>query len=78
MSPTHSDSPQPESVRLSVNLSPKVADDLKSYAGRKEITVTEAVRRAVAYLAFFDEIAASGGTVTVTEGGKVRDIQFLV
>lgn len=60
-----------------MNLSPKVAADLKSYAARKEITVTEAVRRAVAYLTFFDEIATSGGAVTVTESGKTRNVEFL-
>jgi hypothetical protein len=78
VSPAHSDEPAPESVRLSVNLSPLVAADLRGYAGRKEITITEAVRRAVAYLTFFDEIAAGGGTVTVREDGKVRNIEFLV
>jgi hypothetical protein len=65
-------------VRLSVNLGPEVADQLKEYAGRKGVSVTEAVRRAIAILAFVDSAQARGASVNLKEGGALKEVLFLV
>jgi hypothetical protein len=64
--------------RLSVNLGPDVADQLKEYAGRKGVSVTEAVRRAIAVLAFVDSAQARGASVNLSEGGALKEVLFLV
>jgi hypothetical protein len=65
-------------VRLSVNLGPEVADQLKEYASRKGVSVTEAVRRAIAVLAFVDEAQNRGASLNLEEGGALKEILFLV
>jgi Ribbon-helix-helix protein, copG family len=65
-------------VRLSVNLSPEVADQVKAYAGRKGVSVTEAVRRAIAILAFVDDAQSRGASLNIDEGGALKEILFLV
>jgi len=65
-------------VRLSVNLSPDVADQLKDYAGRKGLSVTEAVRRAIAILAFVDDAQRRGASLNIEEGGTLKEVLFLV
>jgi Ribbon-helix-helix protein, copG family len=64
-------------VRLSVNLGPQVADSLKEYAARKGVSITEAVRRAIAALAFIDNAQARGASVQVEEDGVRKEIVFL-
>jgi len=64
-------------VRLSVNISPIVADTLKSYAGRKGVSVTEAVRRAISILSYIDDAQARGASINIEEAGKLKEIQFL-
>jgi hypothetical protein len=65
-------------VRLSVNLSPDVAEELKKYAGRKGISITEAVRRAIAVLNFVDDAQARGASLNLEEGGTLKEVLFLV
>jgi hypothetical protein len=65
-------------VRLAVNLSAESAGVLKEYAGRKGVSVTEAVRRAIAVLAFVDETQRRSGTVHVEENGTLKEVVFLV
>lgn len=65
-------------VRLSVNLGPEVADQLKEYAGRKGVSVTEAVRRAIAILAFVDSAQARGASLNLKEGSSLKEVLFLV
>jgi hypothetical protein len=65
-------------VRLSVNLSPDVADVLKEYAGRKGISVTEAVRRAIAVLKFVDGAQDRGASLNIEESGTLKEVLFLV
>ena len=72
------DPPADRLVRLSVNLGPEVADQLKEYASRKGVSVTEAVRRAIAVLAFVDEARNRGASLNVEEGGVLKEILFLV
>jgi Ribbon-helix-helix protein, copG family len=64
-------------VRLSVNLNPEVADELKQYAGRKGISITEAVRRAITVLAFVDSAQSRGASLHLEEGGALKEILFL-
>jgi hypothetical protein len=62
---------------LSLALSPKVADVLKRYASRHEISITEAVRRAVSALDFIDEVQSRDDeTLAVARGDSVREIEF--
>ena len=65
-------------VRLSVNLSPTVFVELKSYADRKGVSVTEAVRRAVSVLTYVDEAQDRGASLNIEENGKLKEIQFMV
>lgn len=64
-------------VRLSVNLSADVADELKQYAGRKGISITEAVRRAITVLAFVDNAQSRGASLHLEEGGALKEVVFL-
>lgn len=64
-------------VRLSVNLSSDVADELKQYASRKGISVTEAVRRAITVLTFVDHAQSRGASLHVEEGGALKEILLL-
>jgi hypothetical protein len=65
-------------VRLAVNLGPEASDVLKEYAGRKGISVTEAVRRAIAVLAFVDETQRRGASINVEDDGVLKEVMFLV
>lgn len=64
-------------VRLSVNLNPEVAGELKQYAGRKGISITEAVRRAITVLAFVDSAQSRGASLHLEEEGALKEILFL-
>lgn len=65
-------------VRLSVNLSPSVFGVLKSYADRKGISVTEAVRRAISVLEYVDDTQERGASLNIEENGKLKEVQFMV
>lgn len=67
-----------DTVRLSVNLAPVVADTLKGYSRRKGISVTEAVRRAISVLAYVDAAQDRGASLNIAEAGKLKEVQFLV
>jgi len=64
-------------VRLSVNLSPTVLDELKGYADKNGITVTEAVRHAISVLKFVDQAQADRTPLYIEEHGKLRKVQFM-
>jgi hypothetical protein len=69
--------PDDPQIRLSVNLNPEVADELKAYAKRKGVSVTEAVRRAITVLAFVDETQRRGASLNVEEDGTLKEVLFL-
>lgn len=69
--------PDDPQIRLSVNLNPEVADELKAYARRKGVSVTEAVRRAITVLAFVDETQRRGASLNVEEDGTLKEVLFL-
>ncbi len=48
-------------VRLNVNLNDESAAALKEIADKRGITVTEATRRAIAWLKFIDDEVVEGG-----------------
>lgn len=64
-------------VRLSVNLSPEVASELKEYASRKGVSITEAVRRAITVLAFVENAQTRGASLHVEENGTLKEVLFL-
>ena len=65
-------------VRLSVNLSPAVFNELKGYADRKGVSVTEAVRRAISVLKYVDDAQDRGATLNIEVHGNLKEIQFMV
>jgi hypothetical protein len=69
--------PAEKTVRLAVNLGPEAADVLKEYASRKGVSVTEAVRRAIAVLAFVDETQRRGASINVEKDGVLKEVVFL-
>lgn len=52
-----------ELVRLNVNLNKETAAALKKYAAEHDVTLTEAIRRAIAILTYVDEQVTSGRKV---------------
>ena len=65
-------------VRLSVNLSPTTFDELKEYADRKGVSVTEAVRRAISVLKYVDDAQGRGASLNIEERGTLKEVQFMV
>ena len=58
-------------VRLNVNLNRETADALKEIADKEKISLTEAVRRAIAVLKFVEEEQARGRRIqTMEKDGK--------
>jgi hypothetical protein len=64
-------------VRLSLNVSPEALEVLKDYAGRKGVTVTEAVRRAIGVLKYIDDAQERGARLNVEEDGRIKELMFL-
>jgi hypothetical protein len=75
------DNPKPAIVRLSINLAPDVAAVLNNLAERKQITVTEAVRRAIAVWNFFETERVIGNRIAIIEDGptgeRIREVVLL-
>lgn len=64
--------------RFTLNLDRAAAIRLERYAGAKGITMTEAVRRALAILDWYDEAQARKAAISITEEGEyAREIVFL-
>lgn len=62
-------------VRLSINLADDVAAVLGDWADKKDISYTEAVRRAIAVWNFVEtEIAAGNRLAVVEPGGRIREV----
>jgi hypothetical protein len=58
----------PRVVRLSVNLASSVADALKSTAQAKGLSITEAIRHAIAIWKLVSDEQAKGNRVMIVEG----------
>lgn len=59
---------EPSVVRLSVNLAPTVADALKTTARRKGLSITEAIRHAIAIWKLVTDEQAKGNRVMIVSG----------
>jgi hypothetical protein len=65
-------------VRLSVNVSPETAGHLKALTGRKGLTITEGIRRAITVWKFVeDEVAAGNELAVIEKDGAIRKIMLL-
>lgn len=68
-------------VRLSINLAPDVADVLKDLAKAKRVSVTEAVRRAIAVWKFLEDEKEKGNKIAIVENvdgtDRVREVVLL-
>ena len=60
-------------VRLSVNLAPDVAAVLRKWTGKKSISITEAIRRAIAVWNFVETERAAGNRLAVIERDGDRE-----
>lgn len=65
----------PRVVRLSINLAPTVAEALKTTATKQGVSITEAVRRAVALWRLVSDAQDHGNRVMVVEG-RGDDAQY--
>jgi len=63
---------RPNVVRLSVNLAPTVADALKTTAGRKGLSITEAIRHAIAIWKLVTDEQAKGNRLMIVSGDGDR------
>lgn len=65
-------------VRLSVNVSHATARAFRELIGRKGITITEGVRRAIAVWRFVEaETAAGNRLAVITQAGTVHEVTLL-
>lgn len=65
-------------VRLSVNINTETHDALKEISGKRHITITEAVRRAVSVWKFIEDSDARGETILIEQAnGKYRELVIL-
>jgi hypothetical protein len=62
----------PDYTRLSVNINSESADVLRRVTNDRKITTTEAIRRAIGFLEFFEDARKRGAIVTVEGGGRDR------
>jgi hypothetical protein len=80
--PSRRRSPQPPKQtsnpnRLSVNLSQEVADALRAIVLKREISITEAVRRAISLLKFVDDATDDGAKFLIARPGEEpRELLF--
>lgn len=61
-----------EQMRLSVNLSPDVADALRELAHRRGKTITEVIRDAIATEKFLDDEQRKGGDIIIEHDDNVK------
>jgi hypothetical protein len=65
--------------RLSVNLSKEAADALRTMTDRRNITTTEAIRRAISTQKFIEDALDRGAKVLIVEPGEpARELIFFM
>lgn len=65
-------------ARLSINLSTEAADAFKELIGRKGLTLTEGIRRAIVVWQFFEDETSKGNQIAVIEhDGSIRKVVLL-
>jgi hypothetical protein len=66
------------SVRLSINLSPETVEAFRELTGRKGLSITEGIRRAIVVWQFMEEEISKGNQISVVErNGQTRTIVLL-
>lgn len=61
-------------TKISIYLNPEAAATLKNYTEKRDISYTEAVRRAIAILKFVDDEISAGHEIQVKNGEMVQKI----
>jgi hypothetical protein len=65
-------------ARLSINLSTETTDAFKELIGRKGLTLTEGIRRAIAVWQFFEDETSKGNEIAVIEANRsIRKVVLL-
>jgi hypothetical protein len=64
----------PDYQRLSVNINSESAEILRRVTAERGITTTEAVRRAIGLLGFFEETLKNGSKILVEDKDKHQSI----
>ena len=63
--------------KVTVNLSDETIRDLREVADKRGITLTEAIRRAIATEKFVQDERDEGSKILVEKpGGRVREVEF--
>jgi predicted transcriptional regulator len=77
--PSEPDVPESRYTRLNVNLNEETATALKEIARKRDVSVTEAIRRAIAILKFIEDETAAGHRIQIADArsGKVREIVLM-
>ncbi|OYO27551.1 hypothetical protein [Janthinobacterium sp. PC23-8] len=65
-----------EKVRLNADLSPDVADALKTLASSQNVSLTEALSRAISTEAFLVQRRKQGAKVVLEQDGKTSELIF--
>jgi hypothetical protein len=64
-------------TRLSVNLSPEVAEALRWIASKHHTSITEAVRRSISTQRFIERVVSDGAKILIQEPGQpIREVVF--
>jgi hypothetical protein len=67
-----------KTIRLSVNLTPEIAESLRSISNRRGITLTEAIRRAISTQLFVEDALDQGAKILIAEPDEpVRELVFV-
>lgn len=66
-----------EIVRLQVNLHPTIADALVEVAEDRDISLTEAMRRAIALLNLYQNVQDSGQRLMIETDSGVKEVQLV-
>ncbi len=66
-----------ETTRLSINVNKETAKALKELAHNRQISVTEAVRRAVAIAKFVEDETDRGHSIHVVAGDATRELKLI-
>lgn len=67
----------PDYTRLTVNVNPETLAAIKEIAGRRGISYTEAIRRAVAVYKLVEDETAQGHAIQIVSGSATRDVVIL-
>ncbi|MCI0634934.1 MAG: ribbon-helix-helix domain-containing protein [Actinobacteria bacterium] len=63
--------------KVTVNLSDETIEDLKAVAEKRGITLTEAIRKAIATEKFVQDERDEGAKILIEKpGGRVREVEF--